>query len=308
MRIDLTGQKFGRLTAKEIVACIPGKGNIWRCECECGGTKDVPASYLRNGHTQSCGCMKAVNDVRLNITGQRWGRLVAIRQVGYTEPKSTGQRQALWLWQCDCGNQKEIPATQVKHGGTRSCGCKANEHITALRKQDITGKRFGMLVAVRPTDQRDSNGGIVWELQCDCGNLTYKTVNALNTGRVMSCGCKYRATRSETVKYRKDIVTGTSVSNIVVSKRVRSNNTSGHTGVGLNRKTGMWEAYIDFRKKHYRLGTFRKIEDAVRARREAEARLHDPVILEYWDTLTEDRKNEFRNYLRSVGEESVIPT
>ncbi len=163
-------------------------------------------------------------------------------------------------------------------------------------------------MAVRPTDQRDSNGGIVWELQCDCGNLTYKTVNALKTGRVMSCGCKYRATRSETVKYRKDIVTGTSVSNIVVSKRVRSNNTSGHTGVGLNRKTGMWEAYIDFRKKHYRLGSFRKIEDAIRARKEAEARLHDPVILEYWDTLTEDRKQEFREYLRAVGDETLIPT
>ena len=106
-------------------------------------------------------------------------------------------------------NTKEIPATQVKHGGTRSCGCKAMEHITDLRKQDITGERFGRLTAVRPTEQRDNNGSVIWELRCDCGNLTYKTVNALKSGRVLSCGCKYRETRSETVKHRRDMVEGT---------------------------------------------------------------------------------------------------
>lgn len=39
------------------------------------------------------------------------------------------------------------------------------------------------------------------------------------------------------------MVEGTNVSNIVVSKHLRSNNTSGHTGVGLDRRTGKWYAY-----------------------------------------------------------------
>lgn len=46
MKKDITNQKFGRLTAKEIVRTIPGKGTIWRCECECGGEKDIPAAYF----------------------------------------------------------------------------------------------------------------------------------------------------------------------------------------------------------------------------------------------------------------------
>lgn len=191
--------------------------------------------------------------------------------------------------------------TQVKHGGTRSCGCKAMEHITDLRKQDITGERFGRLTAVRPTEQRDNNGSVIWELRCDCGNLTYKTVNALKSGRVLSCGCKYRETRSETVKHRRDMVEGTNVSNIVASKHLRSNNTSGHTGVGLDRRTGKWYAYINFQKKHYNLGLHKDKSAAIRARRAAEARLHDPVILEYWDSLTEKRKKEFQDYLRSTN-------
>lgn len=258
------------------------------------------ANYL-DGHTRSCGCINAERQARLDITGQRWGRLVAVRHVGYTTIEQTGKKQAVWLWQCDCGNTKEIPATQVKHGGTRSCGCKAMEHITDLRKQDITGERFGRLTAVRPTEQRDNNGSVIWELRCDCGNLTYKTVNALKSGRVLSCGCKYRETRSETVKHRRDMVEGTNVSNIVVSKHLRSNNTSGHTGVGLDRRTGKWYAYINFQKKHYNLGLHKDKSAAIRARRAAEARLHDPVILEYWDSLTEKRKKEFQDYLRSTN-------
>ncbi len=127
MKKDITNQKFGRLTAKEVVRTVLGKGNMWRCECECGGEKEVPAAYLLNGYTRSCGCMNAERQARLDITGQRWGRLVAVCHVGYTTVEQTGKKQAVWLWQCDCGNTKEIPATQVKHGGTRSCGCKAIE-------------------------------------------------------------------------------------------------------------------------------------------------------------------------------------
>lgn len=306
MKKDLTNQRFGRLTAKEVVRTIPGKGSIWRCECDCGGEKEVPASYLRNGHTRSCGCLNAERKEKLDITGQRWGRLVAVRQVGYTTVEQTGKKQALWLWHCDCGNEKVIPATQVKHGGTRSCGCKATEHITNLRKEDITGQRFGKLTAIRPTPDRDKAGGIIWELACDCGNKTYKTVNVLKTGRVLSCGCLYKETRAETFMHRKDFVEGTSLSTIVVSKRLRSNNTSGHTGVCENKKTGRWEAYIHYQKKRFFLGSFKEKSDAIRARKEAEAKIHDPVILSYWDNLTEERKQEFTEYLRTSGAESEL--
>lgn len=297
MKKDITNQKFGRLTAKEVVRIVPGKGSIWRCECECGGDKEVPAAYLLNGHTRSCGCINAERKAKLDITGQRWGRLVAIRQVGYTTIEQTGKRQAVWLWQCDCGNTKEIPATQVKHGGTRSCGCKAMEHITELRKQDIAGKRFGRLTAVRPTEERDSNGSVVWELQCDCGKLTFKTVNTLKSGRVLSCGCLYAESRSETIKARRDLIEATSLSSLVLSKKISRRNKSGFTGVWLNERTGKWEAMINFKKVRYRLGQFDNIADAIDARRKAEREIHDPMISQHLELLTVERRKEFLSYL-----------
>jgi hypothetical protein len=53
-KIDITGQKFGRLT----VLCEngrKGKNILWRCKCECGNEIDAISYNLKNGHTQSCG-------------------------------------------------------------------------------------------------------------------------------------------------------------------------------------------------------------------------------------------------------------
>lgn len=56
---DLTGRKFGRLTAtKKILKTFKcgSKKYLWICSCDCGGTATVSTSDLLNGHTQSCGC------------------------------------------------------------------------------------------------------------------------------------------------------------------------------------------------------------------------------------------------------------
>jgi len=53
---DLTGQKFGRLTAHTRIK-VPGKRLRWGCACECGNQTEVPPSNLKSGNTKSCGCL-----------------------------------------------------------------------------------------------------------------------------------------------------------------------------------------------------------------------------------------------------------
>ena len=53
--IDLTGQRFGRLTV------IKRNGSIdhhaaWKCICDCGKVTTVNGKWLRSGKTTSCGC------------------------------------------------------------------------------------------------------------------------------------------------------------------------------------------------------------------------------------------------------------
>lgn len=55
--LDLTGQKFGKLTA--IKYDHKSKGKIyWLCECECGNTHVAAVSNLTSGKTKSCGCLR----------------------------------------------------------------------------------------------------------------------------------------------------------------------------------------------------------------------------------------------------------
>lgn len=288
---DITNQQFGRLTAKEPVRKEKGKGIIWRCECLCGGVKEVPAAYLLNGHTQSCGCILAEQKRNQEITGKRWGRLVA-QKFMYVE-----RNKAYWLFQCDCGNQKVIAASDVKHSGTRSCGCLATEHIAKLNRQDITSEQFYRLKAVCPTSDRDESGSVIWLCQCDCGKETRYSVNQLRSGRIHSCGCLYRETRKECHKNRKDLRDNTSVSALIASKKPGRNNTSGYTGVHLDKRTGRWQAYINFQKKRIYLGCYEDIETAILMRSKAEIYIHDPVIMQYFTEINEKKRAQFLAYL-----------
>ena len=54
--IDLTGQKFGRLTVVERHGVKDGHA-AWLCKCDCGNTTVVNGRNLRNGRTTSCGCL-----------------------------------------------------------------------------------------------------------------------------------------------------------------------------------------------------------------------------------------------------------
>lgn len=57
---------------------------------------------------------------------------------------------------------------------------------------DLTGQRFGRLVAIRPTEKRDSQHLIIWEFQCDCGNIIERTGRQVKRGNTQSCGCLKR--------------------------------------------------------------------------------------------------------------------
>lgn len=57
-RLDLTGVRFGRLTAQEFAGSIKGV-TYWYCSCDCGVETLTNTQHLRSGSTQSCGCHRA---------------------------------------------------------------------------------------------------------------------------------------------------------------------------------------------------------------------------------------------------------
>lgn len=56
------------------------------------------------------------------------------------------------------------------------------------KQRDLTGMRFGKLVAIEPTDERQ-RGSVVWRCVCDCGGEKLIAAIYLVGGSTKSCGC-----------------------------------------------------------------------------------------------------------------------
>ena len=68
---------------------------------------------------------------------------------------------------------------------------------------------------------------------------------------------------------------------MLASKTVRRNNTSGVPGVDWWASKGRWRAVICFKGRRYYLGSYSRFEDAVKARKRAEEELHDGFLREH---------------------------
>lgn len=70
--IDLTGQRFGRLSVVRLAGTDKRGESRWECVCDCGNKSIVLSSHLRSGRTQSCGCyMKEATAARMRVTRTR---------------------------------------------------------------------------------------------------------------------------------------------------------------------------------------------------------------------------------------------
>lgn len=73
--IDLTGQRFGRLTVFKFYEINNDRCATWECSCDCGAKVIVNGTHLRNGNTRSCGCLQSdISASRLLVHGMKGTR------------------------------------------------------------------------------------------------------------------------------------------------------------------------------------------------------------------------------------------
>lgn len=92
---DETGNQYGRLTVLERVENDRHGNAQWKCICECGKLHITRGVSLRNGDTQSCGCLqreRAVEVGRNNRTHGKSGTLIYKRWKERKKFKSNPQR------------------------------------------------------------------------------------------------------------------------------------------------------------------------------------------------------------------------
>ena len=128
---------------------------------------------------------------------------------------------------------------------------------------DLTNKIINSLKVIEPIGTA-KNGSKLWKCQCECGKIINVTSQDLIHNRKRSCGCKQRVRGAVSLNQFNTNI------GVIRANTLKSNNTTGVTGVSYVSKTGKYRATISFRGKHKHLGVFDTLEQARKARQIAE--------------------------------------
>lgn len=173
--IDLKGKQFGEMTIleKDVELSQIKKRIYWKCQCSCGRIKSIRTDGLKN--------IKTCGECKKDLTNQRFGRLVALEK-----GKKDKASHQYWICKCDCGNIVEVNSDNLRRGLTKSCGCLHSEVIHQNLFKDLTGQKFGKLIAL---SYKIIESKTYWLCKCECGNQTLVARNNLVNGHTQSCGC-----------------------------------------------------------------------------------------------------------------------
>ena len=122
MKLDLTGNKYGRLTVLGDDGTRTKSGKVlWLCLCECGNTTYVRADHLKNGSVVSCGCLneEKKHERFKDFTNAETDNFIIV-------DRAYSKNQRIY-WNCickHCGNHIELQSNQIERYS--SCGCKQN--------------------------------------------------------------------------------------------------------------------------------------------------------------------------------------
>jgi hypothetical protein len=141
---DLTGKKFGRLTAiNEAERSVTPKGRSlirWNCLCTCGTVKDYLSDQLRAGKSTSCGCILPdfVNSL-FNSQGEIFkykASLVHGDKYDYQLVDYKHSQEDIYIVCRDHGTFRQQPSNHLNGSGCPRCsGVRGNDydlHLTPL--------------------------------------------------------------------------------------------------------------------------------------------------------------------------------
>ena len=316
-KLDLTGQRFGKLTVLEPAENI-GTRTAWLCRCDCGQEIIATTLNLRRGRRTSCGCdrpdvdptpggigrasltyidgtcleMIRANTVRSNNTSgvpgvewmnskQKWRATICFkgkrRYLGSFNDFDDAVRARKRAEEELFGKFLDVHDGKLPESELRDMDevCPPIPRGNNAQRLDLTGQRFGMLTVLAPAE--DIGSMTAWRCRCDCGKECVVMTAHLRSGQT-SCGCKPSVT----------LIDGTCIE-VIRSKTIRRNNTSGVTGVEWMPALNKWKAVINFKGQRHYLGLFGRFEDAVAARKRGED-VYFQAFLDEFDasTATED--------------------
>lgn len=225
-----------------------------------------------------------------NLAGNRYGRLLVDSEA------KRYKGQIYYSCRCDCGNTKIIRANSLVRGATRSCGCLAKEKSN---KPNYKGENPYIIVGDTVYVQLPNSK---MEMLCDyedwknlrkfhwtkakngyaktafkennkiVNRLFHVLVMGKEDGKVVD-----HINRNKLDNRKKNLRLVPYQINVINSGML-STNTSGTKGVSWLACRNRWKAYIWVNNKEKYLGVYKTKDEAIKARKNAEAQYYAPLL------------------------------
>ena len=136
------------------------------CKCECGKEFITSKGKAKRGITKSCGCLQRerlairnANNSSVKV-GNRYGKLVIIKDLGMRKQKSRDKNERWSLCKCDCGNEIEVPNNMLQTGWKQSCGCLSSKGELKI-EQLLKENNINFAKEYSFNELRGINGGLL---------------------------------------------------------------------------------------------------------------------------------------------------
>lgn len=121
----LINKKYNKLTIVEYIGLNKDKKRLFNFKCDCGNTKIIPLTLVKNNITKSCGCLS--KKYFRDLTGKRFNELIVIK---YLDKDNSNNHR--YLCRCTCGKEIISQGSDVKMGKVKSCG-----HLKYKNQQEL---------------------------------------------------------------------------------------------------------------------------------------------------------------------------
>lgn len=112
--------------------------------------------------------------VAKDLTGEKFGEWTILSRAENTKSG------VMWNCRCSCGIERKVSNSNLKSGGSLSCGC------LKIINNDLTGKVFNRWTVLKKVGKNTSNN-TTYLCRCECGNE--KVVSGSNLVNGKSKGC-----------------------------------------------------------------------------------------------------------------------
>ncbi len=139
---------------------------------------------------------------------------------------------------------------------------------------DYIGKQFNHLTLIKNLNRLNKRNSKLALFKCDCGNVKELVFTQVLNGDVTSCGCKNKGQNSNltSTKVRKNHIE-------FYKNKTQKNNNTGYTGI--SHITNKYRVRIQVNHKSIHVGYFDNLQDAIKARKDAEEKYFKPILEKY---------------------------